>query len=144
MKFVNIFDDYKKRKNNKDEYVMDLKTIKELGGDQGILSILQTSLDAGIKSDTRPQRVQEFGTNEPEITPRTTFWELMCDVLQDFMLQLLIVCAIFALVTEMIMADEDHKAYAWIEGTSILLAVSFVTVFTAASDYNKETQFIEN
>jgi hypothetical protein len=60
------------------------------------------------------------------------------------MLQLLIVCAIFALITEMVFADADHRAYAWIEGTSILLAVAFVTVFTAASDYNKETQFIEN
>lgn len=58
------------------------------------------------------------------------------------MLRLLIVCAIFALVTEMAFADKDHLHLAWIEGVSILLAVSFVTLFGAGSDYNKETQFI--
>jgi hypothetical protein len=58
------------------------------------------------------------------------------------MLRLLIVCAIFALITEMAFADAHHRKLAWIEGVSILLAVAFVTLFGAGSDYNKETQFI--
>jgi len=61
------------------------------------------------------------------------------------MIRLLIACAIFALITEMAFApDVETLSYAWVEGAGILAAVAFVTLFTAASDYNKETQFLEN
>lgn len=80
----------------------------------------------------------------PKVKPRTTFCELVLDSLEDFMLRLLIVCAIFALITEMIFAKPEARSYAWVEGGGILAAVAFVSLFTAASDYNKETQFLEN
>lgn len=104
---------------------------------------LQTSIDRGIIMDTKEDRDNQFGSNAREVKERTTFCELLQEQLEDFMLRLLIVCAIFALVTEMAFADAHHRKYAWIEGVSILLAVTFVSCFGAGSDYNKDSQFIK-
>jgi magnesium-transporting ATPase (P-type) len=109
---------------------------------QAILGHLATSLETGIAGETKEGRDEEFGSNEREKAERNSFCDLVGEQLEDFMLRLLIVCAIFALVTEMAFADKDHLHLAWIEGVSILLAVSFVTLFGAGSDYNKESQFI--
>lgn len=131
-------------------YIEDLQKIDELGGIDQILDKLKTSLNlsttppsGGIALNSKDDRDEEFGSNAREKPERTTFCELLGEQLEDFMLRLLIVCAIFALVTELSFADADHIKYAWIEGVSILLAVAFVSCFGAGSDYNKETQFIK-
>ena len=41
-----------------------------------------------------------------------------------------------------IVADEDHKSSAWIEGFAILVAVFVCAVVTAVNDYQKERQFM--
>jgi len=58
--------------------------------------------------------------------------------LDDFMLKILIVCAIFSIVVEMSFASPEERGSAWIEGTAILLAVALVSGVTAWSDYKKE------
>jgi len=65
--------------------------------------------------------------------------------LDDFMLKLLIVCAIFSIVVEIgfnINNPEKLKT-AWIEGFAILVAVAVVSLVGAWSDYKKEGQFME-
>lgn len=99
---------------------------------------MKTTEERGIDPDTKPDRDLYFGSNAKEKPPRTTFFELLCEQLEDFMLRLLLVCAAFALVTELVFYP-DHRATGWIDGTCIFLAVAIVSTFGAASDYNKET-----
>jgi len=60
--------------------------------------------------------------------------------LDDLMLQVLIVCAIFSIVVDMSFAASDPVKLktAWIEGFAILTAVAVVSLFSAWSDNNKE------
>jgi len=139
-----LYEAYKTRKNNKEEYVKDLDELAKIGSPDDLLALLDTSLKGGIDKRSHDARVAHFGSNMPKVKPRTTFCELVLDSLEDFMLRLLIVCAIFALITEMAFAKPEALSYAWVEGGGILAAVAFVSLFTAASDYNKETQFLEN
>lgn len=84
-----------------------------------------------------------FGTNYKEGPVRTPFCQLLIAALDDFMLKILIVCAIFSIVVDMSFATDETRAYAWIEGTAILFAVAVVSGVTAWSDYKKEGQFLK-
>lgn len=63
---------------------------------------------------------------------------MLLEALDDFMLKILIGCAIFQLVIEMSTASKEELAHAWIEGFAILLAVAVVSLVGAGSDYKKE------
>ena len=134
---IAIVDAYKSR-----TYIEDIDEIEKLGGVESLLSHLQTNLDTGINGPSDKARDAYFGANAKEKKPRTTFCELLIAALDDFMLKLLLVCAAFSLVTELVFYP-DHRATGWIDGTCIFLAVAVVSVFTAVSDYNKETEFIK-
>jgi hypothetical protein len=68
---------------------------------------------------------------------------LLLAALDDFMLKILIVCAIFSIVVDMSFAKPEHRKFAWIEGTAILFAVAVVSGVTAWSDWKKEAQFLK-
>jgi len=84
-----------------------------------------------------------FGTNYKEGPTRTPFCQLLLAALDDFMLKILIVCAIFSIVVEMSFANPEDRKHAWIEGFAILFAVAIVSGVTAWSDYKKEGQFLK-
>jgi hypothetical protein len=64
--------------------------------------------------------------------------------LDDFMLKLLIVCAIFSICVDMGFSwnKPEKLKTAWIEGFAILMAVAVVSLVSAWSDYKKEGQFL--
>jgi len=64
--------------------------------------------------------------------------------LDDFMLKVLIVAAIFSITFDMILADDSHRAYAWIEGFAILVAVATVATVGSFVDWRKEVQFVKS
>jgi len=63
--------------------------------------------------------------------------------LDDFMLKILIGCAVFQLTIELSTASKEDLSHAWIEGFAILLAVAIVSLVSAGSDYKKEGQFLK-
>lgn len=73
-----------------------------------------------------------------------SFWTLCANVLEDLMLQILLVCAFVSIGVDMGFAagDPEKMKVAWIEGFAILIAVAVVTLVSAWSDYQKESQFI--
>jgi len=83
-------------------------------------------------------REKIFGSNYKEPPTRTPFCTLLLTALDDFMLKLLIVCAIFSITVDMSFATPAERAHAWIEGTAILFAVAVVSIVSAWSDYKKE------
>jgi magnesium-transporting ATPase (P-type) len=92
-----------------------------------------------------------FGTNEKEKPQPTGFCNMVLAALDDLMLKVLLVCAVFSIVVDMSFAAgesdpikrEQKLKTGWIEGFAILTAVAVVSLFGAWSDYNKEKQFLK-
>jgi len=141
---INVIECYRQRK-----YVEDLEYIKDkLNGIEGVLTALDVNPDEGTSSSssattTLENRKLVFGDHKKDMPTRSSFFELIWESLQDLMLQVLIVCAIFSLVVDMSFAEGHEKAHAWIEGAAILIAVAVVSLVTAVSDYKKEGQFLK-
>jgi len=136
---VEAIECYRQRK-----YVEDINYIKnDLNGVESLLEALDVNVDAGISVTSLNIRDQVFGNHVKELPTQTPFWVLLIGTLEDFMLQVLIVCAIFSITVDMSFADSHEKKHAWIEGTAILVAVSVVSFVTAWSDYSKEKQFLK-
>ena len=68
---------------------------------------------------------------------------MLKEALDDFMLKILIGCAVFQLIIELSTATAETIGHAWIEGFAILLAVAVVSLVGAGSDYKKEGQFLK-
>jgi len=103
-------------------------------------------MEMGISNNSCGARTIAFGTHKREAPERTGFCTLLLEALDDFMLKILIGCAVFQLVFEIGMAaarEPEHLATAWIEGFAILVAVAVVSLVTAGSDYKKEGQFLK-
>ena len=104
---------------------------------------LKTNVKQGVEAATLSSRDDAFGTNRKDPPERTGFCTMLLEALDDFMLKILIGCAIFQLVIELSTATEEELSHAWIEGFAILLAVAVVSLVGATSDYKKEGQFLK-
>ena len=106
----------------------------------GLIKLLRSSAVEGILSLPREieHRVEVFGVNYIPPKPPKTFLRLIWESLEDTILRILIVAAIFSLILGMIF--EGVKT-GWIEGCAILVAVLIVSLVTAVNDYEKEKQF---
>ena len=134
-----IIEKYRQR-----EYVDDIDYIEgHLGGVESILDKLDLDPTAGASATSLAAREEAFGTNYKPPPQRTGFCKLLYLALDDFMLKLLIVCAIIQIVIDMSFADAHDLAHAWVEGFGILVAVAIVSLVTAWSDYSKEEQFLK-
>lgn len=141
-KLISLCDAYKKRK-----YIEELEILNnELGGAEGLLDALQIGdYNKGISVESLEVRERVFGTNHKEPPGRSGFCNMVLAALDDFMLKLLIICAIFSIVVEIgfNINNPEKLATAWIEGFAILVAVAVVSLVSAWSDFKKEGQFLE-
>jgi Ca2+ transporting ATPase len=117
----------------------DVNFLEEQGGEQWLLSHLETSLERGIDSGSVEKRVQFYGDNEKDPVVLKGFCELCCEALNDLILIVMCVAGVANIIINMIM--EEHKETAWIEGFAILLAVAIVVLVQAINDLKKEKEF---
>lgn len=101
-------------------YDEDLVYIDELGGNyfgcltselgfERICEKLQVDVKVGLSGSDFTERKERFGDNfRPEAVAKSWI-SLFFGALEDFMLRALIVCAIFSIVFEMILATPDHR-----------------------------------
>ena len=114
------------------------KALKKLGGPDGLLDLLETSLHDGISSASISERTGTFGANFTPSAPPPTFLSLLIDsVVEDATVQILIVSALVSLAVGVY----DDPETGWIEGAAIIAAVVIVAFVTAGNDYQKEQQF---
>jgi len=73
-----------------------------------------------------------------------SFWKILKEALDDFMLKVLLVCAAFSITFDMILADPHEREHAWIEGTAIFVAVMVVAGVGSFVDWKKEKQFVKS
>jgi len=136
---IQIVECYRKRK-----YIEDNEFIKnDLGGMANLLSALDVNVDTGISATNLQSRINAFGTNFKAPQERTPFCTLVFEALNDFMLKILIVCAIVSIAVDMSLAKKEDLGHAWIEGAAILIAVAVVSLVSAWSDFKKEGQFLK-
>jgi len=138
-KLITIIEGYRQRK-----YVEDLDILRRDYQDTvGVLDALQVNAKQGISANSLHIREQVFGTNYKAPPTRTPFCDMVLAALEDFMLRLLIVCALFSIAVEVgfNISNPEKLATAWIEGFAILVAVAVVSLVGAWSDFQKEGQF---
>jgi len=111
-------------------------------GVEGILQKIKVNPETGLTSADFPQRTIHFGSNYREPLKAKSFGKLFCETLDDFMLKVLIVCAVFSIVFEMLV-NPTHLETAWIEGAAILVAVLVVTIVGSSVDFRKEQEFVK-
>lgn len=95
-----------------------------------------------MQSTSLGDRERAFGTHYKDPPKRTPFWKLLLVALDDFMLKILIVCAIVSMVVDNAYHKEGGAPW-YVEGVAILSAVVVVSLVTAISDYQKEGEFLK-
>ena len=112
------------------------KMLKELGGAEGLMKLLQTSKDGGISSDSEATRRAVFGTNKPEIEYPPTFLEELWETFQDVVIIALCICAVISLGLGIYEASEEGGA-PYIEGIAIIISVCVVCFVGAYTNWSK-------
>lgn len=107
---------------------------------QGLYAALKTDPKKGIDSDpaSLAERRRLYDTNAPVRRIPTTFFEFVKDTFEDPMLRVLCLAAIVSLVLGI---ATDGIEEGWLEGTSILVAISLIVSVTSINNYLKEQQF---
>ncbi len=105
---------------------------------------MKTNASKGLSPVDLSAREAHFGSNKKEPTKLTSFYKLFLGALDDFMLKLLIVCAIVSISIEVAFAEPQDRSHgkfihlnfiAWIEGFAILVAVFVVSFVGSWNDY---------
>lgn len=86
-----------------------------------VMEKLQTTLEKGIDSSTIDARIDSYGSNKPPPIVTKGFCKLFFEALNDLTIIILFVAAVTSIVVNMI--HEENKAFAWIEGFAILVAI---------------------
>lgn len=118
---------------------------------KGLEKSLKTNYESGLTPVDFDQRDEEFGSNKKPPPKRTPFIKLFIGALDDFMLKLLMVCAVVSIAIEVGFADPADRSHgklyfiflikhflAWIEGTAIFVAIFVVAFVGSWNDYQKE------
>lgn len=108
-----------------------------LGGQDGLLLLLQSNHETGLTHEQVLAMRHKFGTNSFPEAPMKGFFMLLLDAFSDPTLIVLLCAAAVSLIVGIIEAP-DHG---WIEGTAIFVAVFLVANISAGNDYTKELQF---
>lgn len=87
-------------------------------------------------------RGKHFGSNFRAPLIAEGCCSMFVGALDDFMLKLLIVCAIVSITLDTIMAAPEDKSIAWIDGFAIMVAVLVVSGVGSSVDYRKEIEFV--
>jgi len=106
--------------------------------------LLKVDVERGLTPADLPDRSKHFGDNFREPLKVKKFLIILKEALDDFMLKVLLVCAVFSITFDMLLADEHERSHAWIEGTAILVAVMVVAGVGSVVDYKKEVQFVKS
>ena len=112
-----------------------------MGGEEFILDGLKTNVKTGLMGDPEALELRRtaFGTNALNKKDPKTFMEIVCETLDDFVMKILIGCAVVNLLIALTKyAEPDHMLMEMIDGTAILCAVAICTLVAAINDYKKE------
>jgi len=73
--------------------------------------LLKTNVDTGLTGEDFPQRTLHFGNNYRAPLTVKPFCTIFFEALDDFMLKLLLVCACFSIVFDMVLAAPEDRSH---------------------------------
>ncbi|KAI3806579.1 hypothetical protein L1987_22488 [Smallanthus sonchifolius] len=118
----------------------DVKTLRSLGGVNGIAEAVKVNIDEGVKSTELTIRQQTYGVNKYTEKPSKSFFMFVWEALHDLTLIILIVCAVVSIGVGLATEGFPDGIY---DGLGILLSILLVVTVTAVSDYKQSLQFKE-
>lgn len=80
------------------------------------------------------ERARVFGSNKKKPVKIKTLGELIWECFDDFILKILIFCAIFQLIAGLY----EDPSHGWMEGTAIIMAIVIIVAVTSSQNYAKE------
>jgi magnesium-transporting ATPase (P-type) len=75
------------------------------------MNSLKTSAEGGIDIGEKFNRAEHFGSNYKEPPTRTPYCKFFMGALEDFMLRLLLVCAVISISIEVGFADKGDRSH---------------------------------
>jgi Ca2+ transporting ATPase len=118
----------------------ELSLIEKHGGDGRIIQNILSSKNFGIEEHTCQIREKLFGSNKMKEYEASSICSFVIDAFGDFMLRVLIVAAIVQICIG-VSPLSAHPNKDWIDGVSIIFAVTAVVVISSYTNYTKETKF---
>ncbi|KAI3750311.1 hypothetical protein L2E82_20945 [Cichorium intybus] len=115
-----------------------IKSLRSLGGVDGIAKAVDVSIDEGIKSSDLSVRQDTYGENKYTEKPSKSFFMFVWEALHDLTLIILIVCAVVSIGVGLATEGFPDGIY---DGLGILLSILLVVTVTAVSDYRQSLQF---
>ena len=136
---LHIFDAYQRFQSFDEE----IQYIQKHGDVAGVLSSLKTSLEFGIADAHNPAaRIEAFGENKFVTEPMPHCCVYVWEGLEDLMVRILIVAAIFQIIIGSIpQIQESENDY--VEGLAIVFAVILVVSVGSIVNFTKESKFRE-
>lgn len=98
--------------------------------------------EKGLTMEDAVARSEFFGSNYRPPLESETCCSMFLAALDDFMLKLLMVCAVVSITLDEIMAEPEERKIAWIDGFAIMVAVLVVSGVGSIVDYRKEVEFV--
>jgi len=105
---------------------------------------LKVDIKLGLTGEDFPLRTEQFGNNYRAPLKAKKWISLFIATLDDFMLKVLMVAAVFSITFDMLLADDHARSHAWIEGAAIMVAVMLVAGVGSFVDWKKEKAFVES
>lgn len=125
----------------------------EMGGLFGVCTSLRTDTVAGLRVDEKKgeskadivecdyaKRIEHYGRNVVEMPPMRSIWEHAWEALEDPMLRMLIVAAVFSIIFQTI----QHPSNGFIDGLAILFAVFLVVSIGSFNNWSQDKEFRKN
>ena len=112
--------------------------MEELGGTQGILDKLKTSIESGI--DSPHLRKEEFGINKIFEEPPAPFIKFLKESLSELMIIILLTAAIIQIIIGLSIGND--KKTGWLDGASVLFAVFVVVLLNHLQIGKKKENFM--
>ena len=117
-----------------------LESIELLGGTNGIIKKLNSSVDEGIKNPSEA-RIENFGINKIFEEPPASFMSFLKESLSELMIVILLSAAIIQIIIGCTISEQ--KKTGWLDGASVLFAVFVVVTVESFTNWQKEKKFYE-
>lgn len=109
---------------------------------EGIIEKVDSHIENGLDLHDAVARKEHFGSNYRPPLIAESCCSMFLGALDDFMLKLLIVCAVISITIDTSMAEPEERSIAWIDGFAIMVAVLVVSGVGSIVDYRKEVEFV--
>jgi len=122
-----------------------LERLRTHGGIQALAKALSVNLEQGLKPEHVTFRRESFGANSIPEKPPLTYLHYFWHSLQDFTMQLLLICAVtsivIAMVTKLRWDSLQEDDLGWLDGVAIIGTVLLVVNVEAVQNWSKDRLF---